>query len=473
MHGTSPRRTPAAHRERHTSARLALTGVLLLGPAAPFSTVPDGTGDRATTAPSTTLVSVGLSGRGGSGQSYAPAISADGRYVAFDSDADDLTTGKHNGKNNIFVRDLRTGRTTLVSTDSSGRIADGSSYTPSISGDGRYVAFASEADNLVEGPAKVDGQGQAPATKATHVFLKDRRTGATTRLSLAADGRETTGGTSPAISRDGHWVVYNVGTPLRSIGTDEDLAGMFVYDTTTGKRERLGHVEGDDPTISADGRYVAFSSEVRDLVPNDTNRKYDSFVFDRRTRAVARVSLGGTRAIGHGWYAGDQEANSESTGAVISADGRYVAFASSATNLVPGDTNNADDVFLRDLRTGATRRISVTAGGRQADGSSGGPACSTDGRIVIFLSQAGNLVPAKHGDNGYNLFRADLRDGSITQVNLAPNGAQPDGTTSSYPQISADGHAIAFGSRATNLGTADTNNHDQVFVRTFPVASQH
>lgn len=412
----------------------------------------------------TSLISVGRSGHPGAGQSYAPAVSANGRFVAFDSDAPDLVADKHNGRNDVYVRDRWTGSTTRVSTDSEGREGDGGSFTPSISGDGRYVAFVSDADNLVPGDTN----------KAADVFLKDRQTGRTIRLSVALDGRETTGGSSPRISRDSRFVVYNVGTPLRSVGTDEDLAGMFVYDIATGRRERLGRLEGDDPSISADGRYVVFSSEIRDLVPGDTNRKADCFLFDRRTRMVSRVSLGGTQPLGGGWYRGSVQGNNESTGAVISADGRYVAFVSSASNLVPGDTNKVDDVFVRDLHTGATKRISVNARGEQANGTSGGPTLSGDGQTVVFLSEAGNLVPGNPGGHGYDVYRVRLGDRrSIGQVNVGRAGVRADGPTSSFPELSADGTVVVFSSRATNLIGVDTGGHDNVYARVYPTPRRH
>jgi Tol biopolymer transport system component len=405
--------------------------------------------------PITSLISLGVHNKPSEGQSYAPSISTDGRYVAFDSDATNLVPGDTNAQNDVFVRDRVSGRTERVSVDSAGKQGDKGSFTPAISGDGRWVAFVSDADNLVPGDTN----------QASDVFLHDRRTHRTIRLSVALDGRETLGGSSPSLSADGRWVVLNVDTPLVSKGTDEDLAGMFVYDTRTGHRERLGHIDGSDATISADGRYVAFSSEIRDLVPGDTNRKADCFVFDRRTRKVSRVSLGGTHAVGHGWFRGSKQGNQESNGAVISADGRYVAFVSTAKNLVPGDTNSHDDVFLRDLRTGRTRLVSVGLHGAGANGVSGAPSLSADGQTIVFLSRATNLIAKDKNGSDYDVFRLDLATASITRVNVAPTGARANGPTSSFPMISGDGRVVTFGSRASNLVAGDTNDHDDVFVR--------
>lgn len=408
-------------------------------------------------AASTSVVSVAPKNKPAMGQSYAPSVSRDGRYVAFDSAAENLVAGDENGRNDVFVRDQRTRRTVLVSRSSKGKQGNDGSFTPSISGDGRWVAFVSDAKNLV--PRDTNGEAD--------VFLHDLRTRKTIRLSVAIDGRETTGGNGAQISRDGRFVVYNAGVPLRSIGTDSDLEGMFVYDTTTGRRERLGHVDGADMTISADGRYVAFASEARDLVRGDTNRKNDCFVFDRTTRKVVRISLGGTKALGNGWFRGTRQTTKEATGAVISDDGRYVAFAATGSDLVPGDTNKVDDVFVRDVKTGATRRVSVDAKGRQSNGVSGGPSMSGNGRVLVYLSQATNLVPGDTTGFDYDVFRIDLRTGDVSRVNVSPGGAQADGPSSSFPEISSDGRAVAFGSRAGNLVAGDVNGNDDVFVRLY------
>jgi Tol biopolymer transport system component len=416
--------------------------VLLLGslgaPERPAAAAASGSIER---------VSIDTAGRQATDDSYAPAISADGRYVAFDSEAEDLVGRDDNRVTDVFLRDRTTNRTSRISVSSKGEEGDRGSYTPAISGNGRWVAFVSEATNLVKNDTNSDPD----------VFLRDRKKKRTIRLSLATDGRETTGGTSPVISRNGRYVVYNVGTPLRSVGNDSDLAGMFIYDTATHKRARLPNVAGVDPSISTDGRYVAFSSEVRDLVPGDTNRKFDCFVLDRRTKKIRRVSLG----------AQGQQGNGESSGAVISADGRYVAFSSTATNLVRRDTNGADDIFVRDLRAGTTRRVSLTVAGRQTDGTSGGPVLSADGRYLLYLSAARNLMPGAMGGADFHIYWTDLRTGVLRRVTANPAGRPANAESTSFPSMSADGHTVAFGSRASNLVPHDTNHRDDIFVRDF------
>lgn len=429
------------------SGRLALVGVLALAGAVAVAA----TGvDPAGAAPSghTVRVSVDNNGRQSpDGQNFAPAVSANGRWVAFDSDADSFVPSDTNERTDIFVRDTRNGRTQRVSVSSTGQQADSHSFTPTISGDGRWVAFVSDATNLVPNDTN----------RGTDVFLHDRRTGRTKRLSVALDGRETEGGDSPAISANGRIVAFNAGKPLRSIGTDEDLDGTFVYDTKTGRRERIPYIGGEDLSLSGDGRLLVFASEARDLVPNDRNRKYDCFLYDRKTRKMRLVSVDDKGRQGNG----------ESTGPAISANGRFVAFASSASNLVRGDTNKADDVFVRDLKTGRTSRASLTSKGRQATQGSGGPVLSADGRWLVFLSQADLTAPSLFDLTHFDVFLLDRTTRTLVRVNIAPGGNGADGPTTSYPAISGDGRHVAFSSRASNLVPGDTNGLDDVFVRTY------
>jgi Tol biopolymer transport system component len=222
------------------------------------------------------------------------------------------------------VHDRLTGQTTRVSVASDGAQGNGDSECPSISADGRYVAFASLASNLVPG----DTNGRMD------IFVHDRLTGQTTRVSVASDGTE-------------------------------------------------GNGDSGFPSISADGRYVAFASLASNLVPGDTNGTWDVFVHDRLTGQTTRVSVA----------SGGAQGNGDSRFPSISADGRYVAFQSYASNLVPGDTNGVLDVFVHDRLTGQTTRVSVASDGTQGDSYSFGSSISADGRYVAFASYASNLVP--------------------------------------------------------------------------------
>jgi len=266
-----------------------------------------------------------------------------------------------------------------------------------ISADGRCVAFVSDATNLVPG----DTNG------ADDIFVHDRVTHQTTRVSVASDGTE---GTS--------------------------YSGWY------------------GPDISDDGRFVAFSSVARDLVPDDTNGKDDVFVHDCATGQTTRVSVG----------SGGTQANNESRFLCISGDGRFVAFQSYASNLVAGDTNGFGDVFVHDRQTGQTTCVSMASGGAQGNGQSGThrPAISADGRFVAFPSDASNLVP---GDtNGVtDVFVHDRQSGQTTRVSVASDGTGGDGD-SWFPSLSADGRFVAFQSDAGNLVADDTNGMRDIFV---------
>src|SRR5205814_1263965 len=196
---------------------------------------------------------------------------------------------------------------------------------------------------------------------------------------------------------------------------------------------------------SADGRFVAFAAWARNLAPGDTNGFGDVFVHDRGTGVTERLSVDGAGT----------EANDTIHQPAISADGRFVAFVSAATNLVPGDTNGLSDVFVHDRRTRRTERVSVDSAGTQADGASASPALSADGRFVAFSSSATNLVP---GDtNGQaDVFVHDRRTGTTERVSVDSAGTGANGW-SERPSISADGRFVAFCSYATNLVPRDTN----------------
>ncbi|MGH8893485.1 MAG: TolB family protein, partial [Actinomycetes bacterium] len=227
------------------------------------------------------------------------------------------------------------------------------------------------------------------------VFVHDRRTGATTRVSVASDGSQSTdysGNLGLALSADGRYVVFDSYANNLVPGDTNGVPDVFVHDRQTGTTSRIS-VASDGSQVyygdisfglalSADGRYVAFGSSTGRLVPGDTNGKFDVFVHDRRTGTTSRVSLASD----------GRQVYNDSGQAVISADGRHVGFMSFAGRLVPGDSNGAEDVFVHDRRTGATSRVSVASDGSQANEANSWPAVSADGRHVAFISRASNLV---------------------------------------------------------------------------------
>ena len=335
----------------------------------------------------TTRVSVRSDGTEGNDDSFYPSISADGLYVAFFSSASNLVLNDTNSRRDVFVHDRQTGQTTRVSVDSYGTQGNDGSGDPSISGDGRYVAFSSGASNLVTG----DDNGEYD------IFVHDRQTGQTTRVSVDSNGTEGNGASEYlSISADGRYVAFSsYASNLVSDDTNGEC-DIFVHDRWTGQTARVsvasdgtqGNDDSDYPSISADGRYVAFDSGASNLVLNDTNATSDVFAHDRQTGQTTRVSLAsdGTQGNGGSWYSS------------ISANGRYVTFQSDASNLVLNDTNGYDDVFVHDRSTGQTARVSVASDGTEGDGSSYESSISADGCYVAFESLASNLVMGD--DNG-------------------------------------------------------------------------
>jgi Tol biopolymer transport system component len=409
--------------------------------------------DRVT--PAISLVSAAdptLGLQSANGYSEHPSVSADGRYVAFWSTATNLAPGQSYGGAEIYVKDTLTGVVTLVSCTAAGVPGNSGSFEPSISANGRYVAFISHASNLVPGD-----------TNGMHdVFVKDTQTGALTRASTGGSGEQANSyGYEPSISADGRYVAFwSIASNLVPGDTNEN-EDVFVKDTQTGATTRVstsssgaqGEYSSRLPSISADGRYVAFISCASDLVPGDTNAQWDVFVKDTVTGVTTRVSTDSAGVQG----------NDEVYGPSISSDGRYVAFQSEASNLVPGDTNGLWDVFVKDTVTGATRRVSTDSSGAQSDGFSERPSISENGRYVAFISNASNLVP---GDPGwtYDMFVKDTQTGATTRVSTDSSGGQGSSEWS-LPAISADGRYVAFYSYASNLAPGDTNEKADVFVK--------
>ncbi len=434
--------------------------------------------------------SMGAEGNGPSGvftDVERIAISADGRHVAFTSLATNLVSGDTNPIWDVFVRDLLAGVTTLVSVDGADLQGNGASGLTQmgISADGRHVAFASDASNLVSG----DTNG------SSDVFVRDRdsdRNGvfdepggcSTVRVSVSSVGVQANGYSAlPSISADGRHVAFeslsNNLVPIPSYFNghifvrDRDLDGNGVFDEPGGvSTVRIsanafgwpGNSWSFEPSISGDGRSVAFESYATNLAPGDTPwpNLMSILVHDRDAdgdglfdeAGAIMITLVDVDSTG-------QLANGPSYHPCISADGRTVVFSSDATNLVPGDLNGARDVFVRDLSGGSTTRVSVSSAGGTANGPSDSPAISGDGQHVVFSSWANNLVP---GDsiNFTDIFLHDRQSGMTTLGSAA--AAVGGNGDSSYPAISADGYFIAYSSYASNLVPADLNGVTDVFA---------
>jgi uncharacterized repeat protein (TIGR01451 family) len=400
----------------------------------------------------TTRVSVASDGTEGSSGSLNPSISADGRYVAFESYAWNLVSSDYNGSADIFVHDRETRQTTLISVASDGTHGNSDSFYPAISADGRYVAFISNASNLVSGDTN----------NFWDIFVHDRTTGVTRRVSVSSNGTQANYHSSerPAISADGRYVAFTNYASNLIIGDTNGEGDIYIHDCITGETLRVsvasdgtqGNGASYEPSISTDGRYVAFVSWATNLVNEGTMDHYNIYVHDQVTGETELVSVASDGTQGNG----------SSFNTAISAEGRYVTFYSEATNLVENDTNGRDDVFVHDRLTGETRRASIASNGTQGNQVSRLPAISADGRYIGFYSYSNNLVS---GDTYMtkDVFIHDLITGQTTMVSVASDGTQGN-DESDWPSISADGRFVVFYSDATNLVSGDTNDFRDVFV---------
>lgn len=386
------------------------------------------------------------------GASHRPAMTPDGRYVVWAADASDLVSGDRNGVRDIFVRDRHSRRTERVSRGRSGAEANGASDAPAISADGRYVVFSSRASNLVAG----DGNGQPD------VFVFDRRTSVTSRLSVDGAGAEADGASSaPAIRNDGTTVAFVTAAGNLVPGDGNGVEDVLVV-ARSGGAPALASIADDgsaatrgcfDPSLSGDRRFVAFTSSANLLASADGNGHDDVFVRDRLLATTVRAS--GTPSGG--------DADGGSRHARLSEDGRLVVFESDATDLVAGDGNGASDVFVHDLLAAVTARQSVDSASGEAAGDSRAPALSTDGRWIVFESDATTLV----GGDLNGVRDVFVRDRDTGMVVRASEGAAGEAHGASQAAvISADGAEVAFLSIAGDVGGADPELNT-TFVLTF------
>jgi hypothetical protein len=409
---------------------------------------------------SLTRVNVSTGGRQADGATFGAVLSASSRYVAYASAATTLVRGDRNDASDVFVRDLRTQRTWRASLSSEGIESNGPSLRPSISADGRIVAFPSAASNLVPG----DRNG------VQDIFVWDRAAGSTDRVSVGPAGEANAASLASLLSADGRVVVYSSDA---SNLVPEDRNGaldVFVADRATGVTSRVSVGLFDESSdrseassVDAQGVVVGFRSYASNLVYGDWNEKADVFVYDGRTGTTERVNVSSTGV----------EATAATFRGTVSGNGRFVGFRSRARNLVPEDTNRALDVFVHDRWTGETRRVSVASDGSQADAAGferesrrnsfmSRPYLSADGRWVAYTSRASNLVA---GDRNAvtDVFVHDLIAGTTRRVSVSTDGEEANGA-SVVSGISADGRVVVFTSLADNLVPGDTNGRRDVFL---------
>lgn len=399
----------------------------------------------------TTVVSVSSTGVQGLGANERPTISGDGNLVAFQSDASNLVPDdNNNGAWDVFVHNMTTGMTELVSVSSREIQANADAKGPVISANGRYVAFSSWASDLAPNDTN----------SAVDVFVRDLVNGVTQRVSVSGTGSQSNGASEvTAISATGRYVAFASDATNLVANDTNDTWDVFVRDRSAGTTERMSvsssGTEANAMTniaaISAKGRFVAFHTFASNLVPGDTNGSADVFVRDRSSGTTRRVSVSSSEA---------QAGNGESAYPTISARGRFVAFHSTAANLVPGDSGFSNDVLLRDRLKGTTRRMSIGANGQPVDGVF--PSISAGGRYVAFTSNRQDWVPGDPG--GLDVFVRDRRTRTTELVSVRTDGTYGN-DVSTGAAISGDGRYVAFHSLASNLTTDDTNNTWDVFRR--------
>jgi hypothetical protein len=385
----------------------------------------------------TTRVNLGPGGTQANAWSSSPSISADGRFVAFSSSAWNLVPGDTNNYEDVFVHDRQTGVTSRVSVATGGVQANGRSSGPALSGDGRYVAFGSEATNLVSAGSR-------------GVFLHDRQTGETTRIATGFAG-------GAVISADGRRVGYSLSGYL--------LVHDRVTNTTVTVTRGLDGLPfalslGGDLALSADGRWASFwygnlSPPTTPPFPNPGLVVGGLYVRDLEMDVLTLVSV-----------ASDGSASSGMSPS-LSADGRFIAFLSRDFDLVPGDVNGMPDIFVRDMHLGVTTRVTVGVGGSEPAGGVTGcmyPVISTDGRYVAYWADFTNIVP---GDTNSlaDMFLYDREAETTERVNLRSTGGQSLGSLNGNAALSANGRAVVFGAHASDLVPGDTNALPDIFVR--------
>lgn len=427
------------------------------------------------------LASLGLDGKAGNSASRGVGVNRDGSVVAFFSDATNLVLADRNGARDVFVWDAGSGRLERISVASDGTAANRDSHAaggaPSVSADGNVVAFYADATNLVD----ADTNGVADVFVHTRDLGIGTNLGRTELVSRGFQGEPADGASLyPSLSADGRWIAFQ---SLATNLVDDDTNGaadIFIHDRTSGVTERACHFAMPNgfsfaPALSADGNAVAFASAATNLVPGDTNGAIDIFVCSRdrlsgsfMSGTLERVSLASDGS----------QANADSIVPAISGSGCFVAFKSEADNLVADDRNHAVDVFVRVRGADVTELVSardpaagLSTEGATANDASFPPSLSGDGRFVAFGSFATNLLV---GDvNPFaSVYVRDRQTGKVRLVDVNDRGVQADGgTPDSPPSVSADGRWIGFDSTAANLTPpgVDTNSRNDVFRAANPV----
>jgi hypothetical protein len=405
---------------------------------------------------STQQASVAIGGGEPNDSSDSVSTSADGRLVAFESDASDLVAGDDEGFSDVFVYDRDAGTTERISQAANGDGGNNSSDSPQISDDGRYVVFESSATNL----------GPTDSNSRTDVYIYDRQTSTMELVSVATNGDQGADmSRNPTVSADGNLIAFTSESDFVN-GGDTSTDQVWLRNRSAGTTSLVSKASNGDPgnldsahqpLITGNGQFIVYPSAASNIVTPDTNGRDSVMVYDVAgdSTIIASRNANGDQAD----FGGRQSA--------ISEDGRYVSFTSAATNLVTGGVNQTN-VYLKDLQTGAVTWISQSNGGGMANAESYDPRISGDGRFVVFYGDATDFIA---GDTGTEctVWVYDHLATALAKASVASDGGNID-AFADYPNISRDGSVIGFNSQATNLisGFTPPGNNDIVYVTSNP-----
>jgi subtilisin family serine protease len=433
-----------------SGGRLNLGNAMTRLVTGPLPGLAPNTNEPSSSAPRLRALSRNAQGRFGEGASLFPSLSTNGQWVAYLSAATNLVSGVTTTNKLVYVHDRTTRLNTLISRANSGALPNADCANVHISGNGRYVVFDSAASNLIAG----DSNG------VSDVFLYDRNTGQLELISKAGAASGNGASDFAGISDDGRYVVFASSASNLVTGDSNGYRDIFVRDRQLATTARVSisstgaqaDYTSDLPSISGDGRYVTFLSGADNLVTDTYFPAYHLYLRDRTGNTTVRLSKTAANAPG----AGNCGFSS------LSSDGRYIAFESMATNLVTGDTNQRQDIFLKDRVSGSLSRISLGNTGTQADDDCWGPFVAANGRHIFFYSAAASLCE-QDDDSALESFDYDRLTGKLSR--LTYNGAGETGFDNSFtPTASADGKVMVFSSWAWNLVPGDGNGAADVFV---------
>jgi Tol biopolymer transport system component len=435
-------------RIRRAAASLATAAAAVVAVAAPFD---GGTAVRASRAEG---------GAPSSGQSYEGTASNNGRFVAYYGGDDVLDHGfpDTNEASDVLLVDMRTGALELISANEDGEAADGDSYYPALSANGRWVLFRTNAPELT---------GDV-ANEGWHLVLRDRKRGTVVPVTVTPDGAPADEDTEiyqcRPLSGNGRWAVFASQATNLVEGDTNGVSDVFLADLRRGTLRRIPGLAGETdgasyyPSISPNGRWIVFVSAAMNLHADDTDALVDVFVHDvrRGTTQLVSVNSAGVKADGSSNYAAPSVSNS----------GKRVAFTSYATNLRDSgpDANGFSDIFVRDLPTGTTTWLSSTPAGGEADGHSGDTAISPDGRLVTYWSYASNLIDPTDSIP-YDQIVHDVDAGTrIRMLTTAAGEGVAGGVYGYFNSFSPNGRWFAVASNANDVVDGDTGGQWDVFL---------